>query len=223
MPSSSDRSGTTPIAPVDVATELRVKLVWLTVFRTVATTLLLAASAARLLSQPFSSELTREDSLSFAIIAMVYVATVVYGLTLRGKEVGNTAAYVQITGDILLATALVYLTGAGDSPFTFAYSLAVVAASVLLFQRGALVAAAASSVAFGLLIFLLHQNVLRTPIGSSMISSNRLLFLISSNTLAQFLIAALASFLSKQLRTAGGRLSEREADLAEMARLQRQI
>ncbi len=203
--------------------ELRVKLVWLTVFRTVATTLLLATIAARILSQPFSSELSREDSSSFVIIVLVYVATVVYGLLLRAKRVGHAAAYIQVFGDIVLASALVYLTGGTESPFTFTYSIAVVAASILLYQRGALIAAGASSTAFAVLVLLVHHGVLRPPLGTLAIGVPRMVFLVASNTLAQFLIAALASFLSKQLRAAGGRLSEREADLAEMARLQRQI
>ncbi len=219
-------SGELPVAAGQAAwgtSELRVKLVWLTVFRTVATTLLLATIAARTLSQPFSGELSREDSSSFLIIVLVYLATVVYGLVLRSKKVGPSAAYVQVFGDIVLASALVYLTGGAESPLTFTYSIAVVAASILLYQRGALIAAGASSFAYATLVALLHENVLRPPMGSAPLSGPRMAFLVATNTLAQFLIAALASFLSKQLRATGGRLSEREADLAEMARLQRQI
>jgi two-component system sensor histidine kinase PilS (NtrC family) len=201
---------------------LRLKLVWLTVFRTVATTLLLSATLVRLLSQPLT-ELSREDTFFFGLIAIVYFSTLIYGLMLRRGRVGAGAAYAQVLGDVLLASGLVYLTGGSDSPFIFAYSLGVIAAAILLYQRGALLAASASSGAFGALSLLIQAGLLRSPQGSAMPSSGKVWFAILSNTLAQFLIAALANYLVRQLWTTGGRLSQREADLKRIADLQRQI
>jgi len=207
---------------IGAGSDLRLKLVWLTVFRTVATTLLLSATLVRLLSQPVA-ELSREDTFFFGLIGIVYLSTLIYGLMLRRGRVGAGAAYAQVLGDVLLASGLVYLTGGSDSPFIFAYSLGVIAAAILLYQRGALLAASASSGAFGALSLLIQAGVLRSPQGSAMPSSGKLWFAILSNTLAQFLIAALANYLVRQLWTTGGRLSEREADLKRIADLQRQI
>ena len=78
------------------ADALRTRLVWLTVFRTVAVSLSLVAVAARLLMQPLVEEPSRVDTLSFAVIGLVYLFTLVYGLMLRGGRADRVAAVVQV-------------------------------------------------------------------------------------------------------------------------------
>ncbi|MBI3182675.1 MAG: PAS domain-containing protein [Myxococcales bacterium] len=199
------------------------KLTWLTVFRTVATSLLLVAIAARLLSELPTEGLGTVDSASFLLIGVVYTLTLAYGLLLRRGRAGAPAAYLQVIGDVLLASCLVYLTGGADSPFTFTYSIAVVAASILLYQRGALVAAGASSLAFASLALAVQVGLLHPPLGSAYLATSRVVFLLVSNVLAQFLIAALASYLARQLSAAGGRLDLQAANLEQISRLQNQI
>lgn len=203
--------------------ELQRKLTWLTVFRTVTTSLLLAVVAARLLSGPPGRELSREDAAAFAVIASAYLLTLVYGFILRTGRVGTLAAYGQVVGDLVLATSLVYVTGGAESPFTFTYSLAVVAASILLLQQGALIAAALSCAAYGLLLALVQTGALHPPYGGSVLAPGRLAFVLGGHVLSQLLIAALAGYLSRQLTAAGGRLSETAADLERLAMLQREI
>lgn len=204
------------------ADALRTRLVWLTVFRTVAVSLSLVAVAARLLLQPVE-EPSRVDTLSFAVIGLVYLFTLVYGLMLRGGRADRAAAVLQVVGDLLIASVLVFLTGVGESPFTFLYLLAVIGASILLDGRGALVAAAASAAAYALLLVAVKLQWLEPPLAVGDLSRQRLAFLLGSNVLALFLIAALAGYLTRQLSATGGRLSEREADLKKLDTLQRQI
>lgn len=188
-----------------------------------AFSLLLTVTAARLFTQS-ASELSHEDSLSFGVIGVVYALTLVYGVMLRRGWVGPEAAYVQVFGDVVVACALVYVTGGVDSPYTFTYSLAVVGAAILLPQRGALVAAATSSVAFAFLLLLIQSGLLRPPQGNLLPPApERLAFVLGSNVLAQFLIAALVGYLSKQLSATGGKLVEREEDFKKLAALQRKI
>jgi two-component system sensor histidine kinase PilS (NtrC family) len=197
--------------------------VWLTAFRAVATTLLLVAIAIRLLARPPQAGLSAEDSLSFVVIGFVYVLTLIYGLVLRRGRAGLAAAYLQILGDLLVATSVVYLTGGTDSPFAFTYSVAVIAAAILLGQRGALIVAAVGSVAFALQALLIQQGVLRPPLGSEPLPPLRLAYQLLSTAMAQMLIAALAAYLSRQLSQAGGRLSQSQEQIRELATLQRQI
>ena len=210
------------------ASELGVKLIWLTAFRTVTTTLLLSAFALRLLSQPATDELVRQNIVPFVLIGAIYLLTVVFGLLLRrGKlagRAGTSAAYSQVLGDILLASTLVYITGGAESPFTFTYSIAVIASAILLEPPGPLFAAVATSASFCALALLIRLDVLVRPALDAVDTpTDRLVFLLASNALAQFLIAALAGYVSRQLRTTGGKLSVREADLQKLAGLQRQI
>ncbi len=220
MPSSS--VGERVLAGRPEADTLRTRLVWLTVFRTVAVSLSLVAVAARLFLQPVE-ELSRTDVLSFAVIGLVYVLTLLYGLMLRGGRVDRVAAVVQVAGDLIIASMLVFLTGVGDSPFTFTYLLAVIGASLLLDGRGTLLSAAAGALAYTTLLVAVKYGWLESPMGPGPLGRQRLAFLLGSNLLALFLIAALAGFLSRQLSAAGGRLSEREADLQKLDNLQRQI
>ena len=188
----------------------------------VATTLLLAVVAVRLFTQT-TSELSSEDSASFGLIGAAYVLTIVYALVLRRRQVGHVTAYVQVLVDVLLSSALVYLTGGPESPFTFTYSIAVVAGSILLSTPGALVAATASSLSFGLMAFLIKLGTVHAPYGTSPIANRQLIFIVGSHVLSHFLIAAMASYVSRQLSAAGGQLSAREADLRDLGRLQKQI
>lgn len=199
--------------------ELRVRLTWLSVFRTIATSLLLCVFALRLLAST-PRELAGQDTLAFIGIGLVYVLTLIYGLWLRKGRVGKSAAVVQITGDILIASGLVSVTGGADSPFSFTYSLAVIAASILLSQRGAFVTAAACSGAYGAVVV---THLLRLSAHPSSAMVVRASFHFASNVLAHFLIAALAGFLSRQLLAAGGRLSASQADLRRLATLHEQI
>ncbi|ATB42563.1 PAS domain-containing sensor histidine kinase [Cystobacter fuscus] len=201
---------------------LRNRLTWLTVFRTVAVSLSLVAFAARVFLQPVQ-EPSHGDMLSFAVIGLVYLFTLVYGLMLRGGWADRLAAVVQVVGDLLIASVLVFLTGVGDSPFTFLYLLAVIGASILLDGRGALLAALASALTYSLLLVAVRSRWLVSPTGGGDLSLQRVAFLIGSNLLALVLIAVLAGYLSRQLSATGGRLSAREADLKKLGTLQQQI
>lgn len=211
------------IGPAARTAELRTKLLWVTVFRTVAITLLLAVSAVRLLANPPPAGPSRSDSVTFVAIGTVYFLTVFYLLWLRRRDVGPGAAWVQMGADIVLATGLVYFTGGADSPYAFTYLLAVLASSILLYQRGALVAAASSSLAFLALTLCIQTEVIPLPEAAEPLTRARLLFAIASNLLAQWLIAALASYLARQLWMTGGKLTAREADLRQLADLQNKI
>ena len=160
--------------------DLKVKLTWVVVFRAVAISLLLVVSAVRLLSNQRAEELSIADSLSFALIGGVYAVTLIYGVLLRqGRGASKQGAFAQVLGDVILASALVYLTGAADSPFVFTYSLAVVGAAILLLRRGAFLTATATSIVFTLMSLAVQLGRLRPPTGSSLMPTERLIFVLA--------------------------------------------
>jgi two-component system sensor histidine kinase PilS (NtrC family) len=209
--------------PVTAFGDLRARLVWITAFRTVAATLLLLVNAVRLLSGPATDEVSSPAVLSLWVSGAVYLVVLIQSAWLRRPRPSSASAMAHVAGDVLLATALVFLTGGADSPFTFTYLLAVVGAAILLDQRGTLVAAAATSVAYVALVEMLHLGWLKSPGGSTSLPPGRLSFLVISNVLAQFLLAFLAGFLSRQLSQTGRRLRASEKDLRELAYVQKQI
>jgi len=218
VPSSSPSAG-----PVSAFGDLRARLVWITAFRTVAATLLLLVNAVRLFSGPPTEEAGSPELLSLWVSGGVFLVVLVQAAWLRRSRPSGASAVAHVAGDVLLATTLVFLTGGADSPFTFTYLLAVVGAAILLDQRGTLLAAGATSAAYVALAVMLQQGWLRSPAGSPTLAPGRLAFVISSNVLAQFLLAFLAGFLSRQLSQTGRRLRASEKDLRELAEVQRQI
>lgn len=191
------------------------------VFRTVATSLILVAIVARALSQASQrEELSTPDVFSFVLVGVVYFVTLASAVGVRRRPPGRLIVWVQIAFDVLFAGSVVFLTGGPDSPFIFAYSLTVLAASILLFRNGALVAAVGTTVAHSSLLLSLRLGLFDAALP---MSTARLVFLLVSHALSQFLIAVLGAYLAEQVIRAGGRLVAREADLRELVDLQNRI
>jgi two-component system sensor histidine kinase PilS (NtrC family) len=206
------------VASID-ATELRTKQTWLAAFRLVATSVLLVVLAARKWVTP-EAELGGAETVGFSVVAAVYLLTLVYAVALRKGVAGPRTVYAQILSDVLLASALVFITGVADSPFTFVYSVAVVSAAILLYQRGAIVAAIASTLAFGGLVLIARAGIAGATLDVPM---SRVAFQLSSNAIAQLLIAILASYLSRQVAMAGGRVRARDVRIEQLVGLQNMI
>lgn len=202
--------------------DLKTKLTWLSLFRVFAASgLLLALAIRRLLGPP--TELSSADVVTFALVGLVYLLTLGYGFFLRRGKVGPNGAYVQVIGDVVLASGVVFLTGAGESPFTFTYSIAVIAAAVILYQRGALVAAGASAAAFVGVVLVTNSGALSSIQTGTVMSPARLAFVLTSNAVSQFLVAVLTSYLARQVKSASGRVQAREERIQQLVDLQNQI
>lgn len=199
------------------AADVGVRVLWLTLFRTVATTLLLVVLAAQLLSRQRPEALGPADVGSFVIIGAVYVTTLATALVLRSRIPRRLLVWSQIVFDVALASSIVILTGGLESPFTFVYSLAIIGAALLLGRRGAVTAAALSVVSFAASVAVVSAtSIVARPL-------SRLLLESATQLVAQFLIAALAGYLAEQLTRTGGQLTARERDLREITELQNRI
>jgi two-component system, NtrC family, sensor histidine kinase PilS len=201
---------------VSAAADLRVRLLWLTLFRTITTTLILGVLAAQLSSAGVRAELSTADLTSFAIIAFSYVMTLGTGLMLRTNRVGTRAAWTQIIVDVLLASSVVFLTGGARSPFTFLFLVTIVGAAVLLGTRGAVAGFIGAATAYGLVLasLLANQPAEAVP---------RLGLDVLIQLVAQLLIAVLSGYVGEQLSRTGWRLRASERDLQELTELQNEI
>src|SRR5438874_9438778 len=70
---------------------------------------------------------------------------------------------VQIAGDLIVETLLVYFTGGLDSPFSFLYLVSIITASMLLFRRGGLFTASGAVMLYGGLADLMYYRVIAMP------------------------------------------------------------
>src|SRR5687768_17270751 len=102
----------------------------------VVTTLLLAA----LIIQYTVGEVLPIDYI-YMSAGVTYALTLVYialALTVPSRTIN---LLLQISGDLMVETLLVYFTGGLDSPFSFLYLVSIITASMLLYRRGGVLAA----------------------------------------------------------------------------------
>lgn len=198
-------------------TDLRPRLLWLTVFRTVATTLLLVVLAVRYGPNRPGEVLGLQEQLSFAIIGTVYLLTLGTGVQLRRGARVRPLAWAHVVFDLALAASVVLLSGGAESPFAVVFLLAIVGASVLLGRRGAAAAAVGSSLAYAAVV------VIPAVLGRVITSPMQLVVDVVAQLVAQFLIAFLSGYLAEQLSRTGGRLTAREGELRQLTELQNRI
>src|SRR5438477_2182803 len=96
-------------------------------------------------------------------------AGLTYGLTLLYIVVGQLIKSrklilaLQIAGDLIVETVLVYFTGGLDSPFSFLYLVSIITASMLLYRRGGIFSASGAVILYGALGDLMYYGVVRGP------------------------------------------------------------
>src|SRR4051812_8727770 len=165
----------------------------------VVTTLLLAA----LIIQYTVGEVLPINYLYIAA-GVTYVLTLVYialGLLVASRSVN---VMLQIGGDLLVETLLVYFTGGLDSPFSFLYLVSIITAAMLLYRRGGLLAASGAVILYGALGDLMFYGVLQPPEQTWFVptpwSSSRLYLNMATNFAGFYATALLTSYLSEKLQ-----------------------
>jgi len=93
-----------------------------------------------------------------AFITGLYLYTICAALILKFIKRYSTYAYGQLLIDVFLITILIYYSGGSQSIFTILYFFPIIAGSVILFRRGSLALAAASTLAYGSILFLEYSG-----------------------------------------------------------------
>src|SRR2546425_9719856 len=188
----------------------------------VVTTLLLAA----LIIQYTVAEVLPIDYL-YATAAVTYVLTLVYigaGQLIRSRII-NLA--IQLTGDLLVETMLVYFTGALDSPFSFLYLVSIITASTMLYRRGGLFAASGAVILYGVLGDLIYNNVIPLPQQSWIVpttwTATRLYLNIATNFAGFYATALLTSYIAEKLQKTSEELDVNRQNLAALRALNQNV
>jgi two-component system sensor histidine kinase PilS (NtrC family) len=160
-------------------------------------------------------------------------AGITYGLTLVYIGVGQLVASrkinlaVQVAGDLVVETFLVYFTGGLDSPFSFLYLVSIITASMLLYRRGGLLGASGAVILYGALGDLMYYGVLPLPEQSWFIptpwTSSRLYLNMATNFAGFYAAALLTSFLSEKLKKTSQELEANRQNLAELRALNQNV
>jgi two-component system sensor histidine kinase PilS (NtrC family) len=163
----------------------------------------------------------------YALIGFTYALTLAYALLLRRVRSLKPFAYAQILGDVFFITLLIYFTGGVSSIFSWVYLFAIFSAGTILYRRGGLLVASASSIFYGTLLDLEYYQIL-LPIGGRHLysldyQSTYVLYLIAVNMMAFYLVAILSSYLAEQVRSKEEELKRRIIDYRQLERLYKHI
>ena len=151
----------------------------------------------------------------FRTIIFIYLITLVHYSLLRANRNYVAQAYFQICCDLFIISAIVYFTGGIDSYFPFLYLLSIIMASILLYRKGAIIAASLSSLLLTAQYVLTQQEILPSTVFSSA-DSRTVKYLIGTNIFAFYAVAYLSSYLSESLRKTGSELEDKRGKLATL-------
>ncbi|HXI09343.1 MAG TPA: ATP-binding protein [Thermodesulfobacteriota bacterium] len=177
---------------------------------------------------------TREHSFTalnllplYAVVITIGLLTIIYALLLNRINNLRLFTYVQITVDIAVITAIVFVTGGIESYLNTLYSLAVIGASIFLGKRGGYYTASLSSIAYGVLIDLDFYGVLpaKYEVYASVTNPSweDALRTSATNILAFFTVAYLTGHLAERTAAVEKELEEREVDYEKLEVLTRHI
>jgi two-component system sensor histidine kinase PilS (NtrC family) len=157
----------------------------------------------------------------------MYLLTFLYIIFLKLLQNLKLFAYIQIMIDVLFIAGVNYATGGTDSVFSFMYVFPIIYASILLYRKGGMLIASASSIIHGLSLDLAFYGVIH-PISNKLSEikvsrGENLFYNILMDISAFYLVAFLSSLLSEQVRKSKVQLQKKETDLRELETLNQNI
>ncbi len=163
----------------------------------------------------------------YGVIITSYILSLLYFFLPRLVKSVRTNLYIQVFGDVLLVTGLVYATGGIGSIYPVFYTLVIIYSVLFLARRGGLITASACSICYGLLLDLEYYRFL-TPPYTAMIqdypyAASYVLSRIITYIVSFYLIAFLAIFVVEQEKKTRTLLREKETAFDQLDVLHRSI
>lgn len=155
---------------------------------------------------------------SLAVLAL----SVFYWYLLPRYPNQSLLAYLQVSVDIVLVTALVYLTGGIDSGLSILYHMTIITASIILYRRGGYLSASLSSILYGGMLDMQYYGV---PgfVQSQTFTAIQVFYKVVINIFTFYTVAFLSSNLSDRLRRARQELREKSVDFEDLRNQQELI
>jgi two-component system sensor histidine kinase PilS (NtrC family) len=196
---------------------LRKRLTWIVLFRLAAVLLLLGAALMLDRLSPTPGRLTVRLS---AMITATCGLSVFYALILRFLESYRVQAYLQMVGDILIVTGLVYLTGIIESPLMALYLIVIFVTSSLASRSGTFALTTLASACYVSLVYGGYTH--RLPLAAedyarwANASPHTLVSTIGFNLFAFFAVAFLGSQLNERLSRTDENLARAHRNLSDL-------
>jgi len=189
------------------------KFLWLMGLRVVIITTLLGIAIA---IQTIHQEEFLAYNPLYYIIGLTYLLTIIYALFFNYIKESSLAAHLQIVGDLLIISFLVYITGGVGSSFSFLYLISIISASIILFRRGALLMASLSGIFYCSLIYLMYHQIIPASVDLFQFPQKEIYYNVFLNLFGFFTIALLSSYLSENLEVFKLRLEKKSKDFVDL-------
>jgi len=180
---------------------------WLIGLRLLAVTALLIGV---LLVQTTTDELLPIGSLA-RITGATYLLSLLWLVMELRRVPAPICGVAQLAGDLLLISAIVYVTGGLWSPFPFLYLITVGLAALIFGLRGALLAAGGAFVLYGSMVVAMLYKVLSPPLPQlyrSLPSTSSLTFQLLVTGAGFAVVALLTSYLAHSVQQAEAGLAQ---------------
>lgn len=184
---------------------------WLVRVRFLGITFLLAII---LVLQDFEL-LSTPSKLFLPLILLWYVLALFFAILRQWIPLANWHGPLQVTCDVLLITALVYVTGGNESFFISFYLLVIIVGSILFSRLGTFLTALGSFLALAAVVELAWYNVI-PDFGTQRPSHESLQLWLTSNLFAFFSVGYLSSLLTQSLRRKGLELEQKREQLKDL-------
>jgi two-component system sensor histidine kinase PilS (NtrC family) len=212
--------------PADIKEEFQKRLQWLMLCRVMVASFFLGIAIIAQL-QRSESYLAPYLICLYGLTAGIFVLTFIYASLIYKIINLKLFCYFQIMMDILLITALLFITGGVNSIFPFMYSISIISASILLYRSGSLLAATGASFCYSLLVSFQYFGIIHPLQISAFIargySEEPLVYPVIVNITAFYLVALLSSFVSEQARKSRLQLKEKQIDIKTLEALNENI
>jgi two-component system, NtrC family, sensor histidine kinase PilS len=229
IPSSPSPGDSLVRAPVVVAptttADLRRRVARLLLLRTIVVSVVLGLSLWLLLNgeAPASAAVWLQSS----VIAATYLSSIVFGVLLRQGFAPGRVARPMLANDLVLTSALVYITGGAQSPYTFLYALTIVAAGALLYRRGAVVTTVSSLVALIAIALVAWSRIVVLPLSAQVHPWDQtgldLVRTLGVNSAALIGVGALSFIFGDQLQKSADTLATTRRAAADLLTLHQDI
>jgi two-component system sensor histidine kinase PilS (NtrC family) len=213
------------VASPTATADVRRRVARLLLLRTIVVSVVLGLSLWLLLKgeAPASSAVWLQSS----IIAATYLSSIVFGVLLRQGFAPGRVARPMLANDLVLTSALVYITGAAQSPYTFLYALTIVAAGALSYRRGAVVTTVASLATLVAISLLAWSRLLVVPLSAQVQpweqTGLELVRTLGINTAALIGVGALSFIFGDQLQKSADTLATTRRAAADLLTLHQDI
>jgi two-component system sensor histidine kinase PilS (NtrC family) len=203
---------------VSSAFDERTWLDWLVKVRVIVITFLLAIEFAitTLTQNNVNTRLYVSLILLWYAISVMQMSFASFWQDTRGQ------ARVQVITDLLMSTAVIYVTGGIDTSFNFLYPLIIIIASILIGEGWAYITATLSFIALGTMLELSHFGIIRSY-AMTRPDFKTLQTIILINLFAYMTVAYLSSRLSNRLRRMDVELQDKSGELENLQALHENI